>query len=239
MVYIMQRQWYEVQLKRRKQRDEQIAYLVDKLNLKCDKYEARMLHEFAGLARFHAFLTREEARKLSKRKLVRHVKLGEPKQRARPRFEEQKQSLGSRLSEARKNKEKWRYDEDLEMDEATLKPGIEDWDEDEDEEHEYYYTSNYKGCERYCRFDAAGKRWYVVDLVDDMHPDDQMALVMDTLDCSDSEIDSVFKDGTYLHSFQAYLTEEQADEFAGLEEVEYVEPLRYMSFSSYFYLVEN
>ncbi|VFQ87376.1 unnamed protein product [Cuscuta campestris] len=488
------RSWYQVEIKTKKQRDEQIAFLLDELNLKCDKFEVRSFHEFIGLSTFNAYLTAEEAHKLSKLKMVRLVELGYPKRpnrkiNAQQNFKEQTQSLGSRLSEARKNKEKWRFDEGfdrpgfdriftrgmgkvqgleikcppalidddslmfhfyqglmvpskkeldhsskmadfpagrLELPFATCEardryrdwgskkvltpPKILDhaalesmgyWDEVDDflhdskwryllalcalasvpltmeficslkfsaygsrvrdvdrvhplEETTRHYipadqgtctcspsympksmpidgayssavprplhttfheltaafgdlrasidslfqryeerwtafernqesrwketqdheqrvedtlsqhdthiaqildfmeqqygvrleqdfaksiTGDYDYCssdyddpfeeyEYYPSLDAAGKRWYTVNLANDMHADDQIALLLDTLNRSESEFEDIYKGGRYRHCFSAYLTEKEADEVAGLEEVEYVEPHR-------------
>ncbi|VFQ87365.1 unnamed protein product [Cuscuta campestris] len=219
------RSWYRVEIKTKKQRDEQIAFLLDELNLKCDKSEVRSFHEFIGLSTFNAYLTAEEAQNLSKLKIVRLVELGYPKRplrkiNAQQNFKEQIQSLGSRLSEARKNKEKWRYDEGLEQDLATSKTG------DSDDYCSSDYDDPFEEYEYYPALDAAGKRWYTVNLVNDMHADDQIALLLDTLNRSESNFEDIYKGGRYRHCFSAYLTEEEADEVAGLEEVEYVEPHR-------------
>ncbi|VFQ66260.1 unnamed protein product [Cuscuta campestris] len=187
------RSWYRVEIKTKKQRDEQIAFLLDELNLKCDKCEVRSYHEFIGLSTFNAYLTAEEAQKSSKLKMVRLVELGYPKRpnrkiNAQQNFKEQTQSLGSRLSEARKNKEKWRYDEGLEQDFATSETAV------------------------------------IMMIL--LKNTSIILLWMQLGNGSESEFKDIYKSGRYRHCFSAYLTEEEADEVAGLEEVEYVEPHR-------------
>ena len=159
--------WYWVEIKLGKQRDEQIAFLADML--KCDKSKVRSMHEFSDLCTFYAFLTKEEAQKFSDLEMVEYIRQGRPQRIRReqtksrrkintgPKIKEQKLSIGSRLSEQRKNKEKWRYDEDLELKVAK-----------EESEDEYCSSDSSGSCneiEYYLPLDEAGKRVYVIMII--------------------------------------------------------------------------
>ncbi|XVF31534.1 hypothetical protein REPUB_Repub16aG0154000 [Reevesia pubescens] len=222
------KRWYRVDLREPALRDQQRAFLVD--ILKCDKSEACSIYEFNDVVGFSAFMTKEEANKFAELEKVFSVEpSATPRSRREqtksrrkiysvPKIKKRKLSIGSFLSEQRKNREKWRYNEDLEP-----KTIIEELDETSDD---YCSSDSCDGSEFYLPLDDSGKRWYEVSLVNDKIPADQKALLLTTLNCDESEIPSIYNFRLVHHVFEAYMTEEEADKVAGLEEVEFVEPCR-------------
>ncbi|KAG4113439.1 hypothetical protein ERO13_D13G223901v2 [Gossypium hirsutum] len=87
---------------------------------------------------------------------------------------------------------------------------------------DYGSSCRYEG---YHGFDASGKRWYEVSLVDEKNRDYHKALLLDVLKWDSCKSIYVYKAN---HLFKARMSEEEADKVAGLEEVEYVEPCRYI-----------
>ncbi|PPD89424.1 hypothetical protein GOBAR_DD13652 [Gossypium barbadense] len=168
----------------------------------------------------------------------------------------QKTSMGSILSQRRQNKEKWRYNEgelyvsllvlwnpckssvisvchDRKRDfEPEPESDIKDLEEEDLPEDDYddscRDSCRYEGysCRQgYYGFDASGKRWYEVSLVDEKNQDYHKALLVDVLKWDSCKSIYSYKAN---HLFEARMSEEEADKVAGLEEVEYVEPRRYI-----------
>ncbi|PPD89422.1 hypothetical protein GOBAR_DD13650 [Gossypium barbadense] len=101
--------------------------------------------------------------------------------------------------------------------------GLEEDDLSEDDLLDDYGSScRYEG---YYGFDASGKRWYEVSLVDEKNQDYHKALLLDVLKWDSCK--SIYRCKAN-HLFEARMSEEEADKVAGLEEVEYVEPRRYI-----------
>ncbi|XVF30551.1 hypothetical protein REPUB_Repub16aG0067700 [Reevesia pubescens] len=220
--------WYRVDLVEPALRDQQRAFLLD--ILKCDKSEVCSIYDFFDVIGFFAFMTDKEANKFAESE---KVDLVEPSAAPRRRQEKTKSrreiysvqkikirklSIGNSLSEQRKNREKWRYNEDLEP--KTIIEEFEEVSED------YCSSDSSDESEFYLPLDESGKRWYEVSLVNDKTPADQEALLQATLNCDESEIPSIYEYCLVHHMFNAYMTEEEADEVAGLEEVEFAEPCR-------------
>ncbi|KAK6271378.1 hypothetical protein POUND7_008476 [Theobroma cacao] len=231
----MQPQWYKVRFSEMHYRDEQVALLLDAL--KCDKFELPSIYRYRSIRLFEAYMTYAEAQKVRALEEVAYVGLVPMSDNvqsakrtksgifeARPKSKKQKRSLGSILSERRQNKEKWRYNEDLEQEAKIEDSKEEDFSEDE-------WSRDYSGSddtyEGYYGFDEFGKRWYKVCLLDEKTKDDQVALLLDVLNCDQSGIRSIYVYHT-PDLFKARMTEEEADRVAGLGEVEFVEPLSYI-----------
>ncbi|KAH1033667.1 hypothetical protein J1N35_045841 [Gossypium stocksii] len=225
--------WHYVRLEKACQRNEQVALLLKVL--KCDKSVIPSIYEFSNLLHFHAYLTLDEAENLSELDEVDYIGLlsmsevASKAKRTRSRTsngllkaKKQKTSMGSILSQRRQNKEKWRYNEDFETEPES---DIEDLEEDlseDDSLDDYGSSCRYEG---YYRFDASGKRWYEVSLVDDKNQDYHKTLLLDVLKWDSCTSIYWYKAN---HLFEARMSEEEADKVAGLEEVEYVEPRRYV-----------
>ncbi|KAG8471540.1 hypothetical protein CXB51_036950 [Gossypium anomalum] len=256
-----------VRLRKTCQRNEQVALLLKVL--KCDKSVIPSIYEFRSLLCFHAYLTLDEAENLSELEEVEEIglpsmsKLASKAKRTRSRTsngllkaKKQKTSMGSILSQRRQNKEKWRYNEDFELE---LESDVKDLEEEESSEDDllddYGSSCRYEG---YYGFDASGKRWYEVSLVDEKNQDYHKALLLDVLKWDSCKSSYWYKAN---HLFEARMSEEEADKVAGwlctlslqirneklsshsielgcpgsdmslgkrLEEVEYVEPRRYI-----------
>ncbi|KAK6233599.1 hypothetical protein QUC31_006005 [Theobroma cacao] len=234
-LYRNRKRWYKVRFAETHYRDEQVALLLDVL--KCDKSELHSIYRHRSIRMFEAYMTYAEAQKVRALEEVAYVGLVPMSDNvqsakrtksgifeARPKSKKQKRSLGSILSERRQNKEKWRYNEDLEQEAKIEDSEEEDFSEDE-------WSRDYSGssdtCEGYYGFDEFGKRWYKVCLSGEKAKDDQVALLLDVLNCEQSGIRSIY----IYHTpdlFKARMTEEEADRVAGLGEVEFVEPLSYI-----------
>ncbi|XWS20455.1 hypothetical protein CRYUN_Cryun31cG0102400 [Craigia yunnanensis] len=108
------------------------------------------------------------------------------------KIKKRKLSTGSILLKRRKNREKWRYNEDLELgtkieeleEESDLELGtkIEELEE-ESEDYCSSDSSDSSDSEFYLPFDESGKRWYYVSLVYGKRPDDHEALLLAMLGC--------------------------------------------------------
>ncbi|KAK6228587.1 hypothetical protein SCA6_000927 [Theobroma cacao] len=223
LLHFMLPQWYKVRFAETHYRDEQS--------------ELHSIYRHRSIRMFEAYMTYAEAQKVRALEEVAYVGLVPMSDNvqsakrtksgifeARPKSKKQKRSLGSILSERRQNKEKWRYNEDLEQEAKIEDSEEEDFSEDE-------WSRDYSGssdtCEGYYGFDEFGKRWYKVCLSGEKAKDDQVALLLDVLNCEQSGIRSIY----IYHTpdlFKARMTEEEADRVAGLGEVEFVEPLSYI-----------
>ncbi|XP_017984365.1 PREDICTED: uncharacterized protein LOC18587104 [Theobroma cacao] len=197
-LYRNRKRWYRVGLLEMNDRDEQVALLLDML--KCDKSELCSIYRYCSICLFQAYMTYAEAQKFRALAEVKYVAMVSPSDdvqsakrimsgifKVRPKSKKQKLSLGSILSEWRQNKEKWTYNEDLEL---------KDSEEEEFSEDECSYDFSGFSDDKYdsyFHFDEFGKRWYKVCLVDDKTEDDQVALLLDMLKCDQSEIRSIYK----------------------------------------------
>ncbi|XP_040965567.1 uncharacterized protein [Gossypium hirsutum] len=227
------KRWHYVRLEKTCQRNEQVALLLKVL--KCDKSVIPSIYDFRSVYFFHAYLTLDEAENLSELEEVEEVgfpmsEVPRKAKRTRSRTsngllkaKKQKTSMGSILSQRRQNKEKWRYNEDFEPEPESDIKGLEEDDLSEDDLLDDYGSScRYEG---YYGFDASGKRWYEVSLVDEKNQDYHKALLLDVLKWDSCK--SIYRCKAN-HLFEARMSEEEADKVAGLEEVEYVEPRRYI-----------
>ncbi|TYH36620.1 hypothetical protein ES332_D13G276600v1 [Gossypium tomentosum] len=238
--YEQAKRWCYVCLRKTCQRNEQVALLLKVL--KCDKSEIPSIYEFRNVYHFHAYLTLDEAENLSELGEVGDIdwlsmsEVASKAKRTRSRTsngilkpKKQKTSMGSILSQRRQNKEKWRYNEDFEPEPESDIKDLEEEDLPEDDyDDSCRDSSRYEGysCRQgYYGFDASGKRWYEVSLVDEKNQDYHKALLVDVLKWDSCKSIYSYKAN---HLFEARMSEEEADKVAGLEEVEYVEPRRYI-----------
>ncbi|KAG4167866.1 hypothetical protein ERO13_A13G222255v2 [Gossypium hirsutum] len=212
--------WHFVRLEKTCQRNEQVALLLKVL--KCDKSVIPSIYEFRSLLSFHAYLTLDEAENLSELEEVEEIGLPSMSVLAR------KAKRISILSQRRQNKEKWRYNEDFEPEpESDIKDleeedlsdfepepesdikDLEEEDLSEDDLLDDYGSScRYEG---YDGFDASGKRWYEVSLVDDKNQDYHKALLLDVLKWDSCKSIYWYKAN---HLFEARMSEEEADKVA-------------------------
>ncbi|KAG8471539.1 hypothetical protein CXB51_036902 [Gossypium anomalum] len=217
------KKWRYVCLRKTCQRNEQVALLLKVF--KCDKFEIPSIYEFRNVYHFHAYLTLDEAENLSGEvEDIDWLSMSEVASKAkRTRHKLYIMLAGSILSHQRQNKEKWRYNEDFEPEPESDIKDLEEEDLPEDDSIDDYDdpcrdSCRYEGysCrEGYYGFDASGKR---------------IVLACYTLKSASLDRDSCKSIYSYKanHLFEARMSEEEADKVAGLEEVEYMEPRRYI-----------
>ncbi|PPS14477.1 hypothetical protein GOBAR_AA06128 [Gossypium barbadense] len=220
--------WHFVRLEKTCQRNEQVALLLKVL--KCDKSVIPSIYEFRILLSFHAYLTLDEAENLSELEEVEEI--GLPSMSVLARKAKRIRSLTSDgLLKAKKQKtsmrsilcwqaafsrsgDKTKRNGDFEPEPESDIKDLEEEDLSDDLLDDYGSSCRYEG---YDGFDASGKRIR----------NEKLSSHSIELGCPGSDM-SLGKINMKLKIMGVLIQYSQIKRELGLEEVEYVEPRRYI-----------